>query len=98
MGGVGGKHRAFQAQSDMGMIRLGKSNEFFGANFMDNGIVSLQNIRIATKLELKELFRVFEILLLSGIRSIYSQPQYMVVRSQQDKGSEMTCAIEFSAR
>jgi len=42
------------------MIRLGKSNEFFWANFMDIGIVSLQNTRIARKLELKELFRVFE--------------------------------------
>jgi len=35
VGGVGGKHRAVKAQSDMGMIRLGKSKEFFGANFMD---------------------------------------------------------------
>ena len=53
VGGVGGKHRAVQAQCDMGMIRLGKSNEFFGANFMDIGIISLQDTRIATKLELK---------------------------------------------
>ena len=44
----------------MGMIRLSKCNEFFGANFMDIGIISFQNTRIAMKLELKELFRVLE--------------------------------------